>query len=196
MNTKLTDVTVARGGFATRKEIVEDPQGNIRMVLPMDVQPDKPIDYNKLRRIRVEGIGDVIDKHLLRPGEILFYGRMGKRVATLVDQDVPKNVVASQLIVVLSIISRSILPDFLAMYLNSEYARGYFAQVARGAHPMVSMRALQRLPVPMPSLEEQQEIASMWRGWQERKQKLFKEIAEEEMRVRLELEKRLEQECG
>jgi len=101
---------------------------------------------------------EVPEKHLLKPGEILFSAKGWKNFATVYEE---KNspAVASTSFLVISLVNDYILPDFLAMWLNSPDMRDTLKNMAKGTSiPSITKAQLSELKVPVFPLETQRRL--------------------------------------
>ena len=162
---KLSETAHIRNGFPIRSRFEHDPRGNIRIIMPADFGPFEPPEFGALRR-KME-VNAKIRAHLLQPGDILFYGRSGKRYAAVLGSDVPDDVAAAGNLLVISAMDQHLsMPEYLNWYLNSEMAEKYFTAAASGSNmPMVSKAALSDLPVHLPDIKIQKEIVEAWYLW-------------------------------
>lgn len=98
---------------------------------------------------------EIPQKHLLKPGEILFSAKGWKNFATVYEEsDLPA--VASTSFLVISLFEDYITPDFLAMWLNSPDMREMLKNIAKGTSiPSITKAQLSDLKVPIFPLEIQ-----------------------------------------
>lgn len=96
---------------------------------------------------------------LLRDGDILLTSR-GSFRASVAQLAAPT--VASSSLYVLRVTDKSILPEFLALYLNSPAAQTYFKQNAKGATiQSVSVSDIAALNVPVVSQSQQKLLTDL-----------------------------------
>lgn len=102
--------------------------------------------------------GDVSQKHLLKPGDVLFAAKGSKNFAAVYESHNPP-AVASTSFFVIRLITGQCLPGFLGWYLNSQPALSYLKELAKGTSiPSISKQVLESVVVPLPPLAKQQTI--------------------------------------
>jgi hypothetical protein len=115
------------------------------------------------------------ERYLLRPGDVVVPAmRGGYSQCALVQSDVP--LVASDRIFILRVSDAGLTPEFLIEYLNSSLARRLIEDRCSGsAGPMLTVRSLGSLPVPMlgrPVTLDLREIGTLEAGLQRRADEL------------------------
>jgi hypothetical protein len=106
---------------------------------------------------------DVSEKHLLKPGDVLFAAKGAKNFAAVYTA-LHKPAVASTSFFVIRISSRQILPEYLAWFLNSPATQTLLKAQAKGTSiPSISKQVLESLELSAPSLEKQEAIVQITR---------------------------------
>ena len=124
------------------------------------------ISTEKLPRIQWEGAGA---PPLLAAGDILLPARGEYYDAVIADGAAPS--IATSQLFVLRPRTDTVSPEFLHWYLNQTAARNYFRTHSTGTSiPMLSIKTLGALPVPVPPLETQHRIIALQRLWEQEKQ--------------------------
>lgn len=166
----LNDCSVIRTGQTFKSSPQFESEGNVSIIQPRDLDDGKLT--NALTRVHGNGIS-VLQKHLLKPGEILIANK-GTKLGTFLYEGEPERTIATAAFFVLSP-HPWMLPAYLNWYLNQAPARGYFVQHTFGSViPSINKSILGELLVPMLPLEEQQHIGA-----------LLKETAEEQNILKL-----------
>lgn len=103
----------------------------------------------------------IFEKHILRPGDVLFAAKGAKNFATCFnDPNMPA--IASTSFFVIRIQDESVLPRFLAWYINHPATMKYLKTFARGTSIVsIPKKVLSDLSIPIPSLEKQQLIVKI-----------------------------------
>lgn len=100
----------------------------------------------------------ISDKHLLKNGDVLFAAKGTKNFAT-VYEDHNRPAVASTSFFVIRPISREILSEYLAWFLNSHATLTLLKSQAIGTSiPSISKHVLENLEIAVPSIEIQKTI--------------------------------------
>lgn len=102
--------------------------------------------------------GDVSQKHLLKPGDVLFASKGSKNFAAVYESHNPP-AAASTSFFVIRLITGQCLPGFLAWFLNSHPTLSSLKEQAEGTSiPSISKQVLESVVVPIPPLAKQQTI--------------------------------------
>jgi Type I restriction modification DNA specificity domain len=156
---KLVQVTP---GFSVPGAIHHDPAGEYQILLPRHIDEDgSPFVYvEQLHAARMTLPGRA-GGYLVQPGDVLFMAR-GERNRAAVIRSCPLSSVASSAFFVLHPNSDSVLPEYLAWYLNQVPAQTAIAQIRTGAGtPLVQRPQFGALPIPVPQLAQQKTIAGL-----------------------------------
>tara|TARA_R110002110_G_scaffold415697_2_gene653870 strand:+ start:35786 stop:36376 length:591 start_codon:yes stop_codon:yes gene_type:complete len=116
--------------------------------------------------------------NFLQPGDVLFMAKGTRNDAAAVG-DVPANTVCTPNFYHLRLKPgvRDITPDFLAWQLNHRQAQQYFAACCQGSVALsITKSQLARLPVGIPALDTQRQIAKLASAAFEEEQLLYKLI--------------------
>lgn len=101
---------------------------------------------------------DIPEKHLLRDGDVLFAAKGTKNFAALYENH-NKPAVASTSFFVLRLTDESVLPEYLAWFLNSQITQTYLKAFARGTSiPSISKLVLETVEITIPDIEIQRAI--------------------------------------
>jgi len=104
---------------------------------------------------------DVTEKHLLRPGDVLFVAKGTKNSAAVYESHNPP-AVASTSFFVLRLFNEDILPEFLAWFMNHPNTQKLLKGNAIGSSMVsISKAALEKLEISMPDVQTQRAILNI-----------------------------------
>lgn len=102
--------------------------------------------------LKADGIAT---RHFLEYGDVLFAAKGTKNFAAVYDESSPP-AVASTTFFVLRIISPTVLPDYLAWFLNHSDTQQILKLNARGTSiPSIRKLVLEELEIPIPDISKQ-----------------------------------------
>lgn len=106
---------------------------------------------------------DVSEKHLLKGGEILFSAKGWKNFAAVYRTEYPA-AVASTSFLVFSIETENIIPDYIAMILNSPQSQEAFKGISKGTSiPSITKRLLEEFQISVLPVEIQEKLVALSR---------------------------------
>lgn len=118
---------------------------------------------------------EVSEKHLLQAGDVLFAAKGTKNFATVFERHNPASV-ASTSFFVLRLQDNSVLPEYLAWYINHPNSQSFLKGQARGTSiPSISKSMLEMLEISVPSVNTQQLILKITK-LRNRESKLIRQI--------------------
>lgn len=104
---------------------------------------------------------DVSDKHFLKPGEILFSAKGWKNTASVYKAEYPA-AVASTSFLVISLENEKVIPDYIAMILNSPQSQESFKKMSKGTSiPSITKKLLEEFEIPVLPLEVQEKLVKL-----------------------------------
>jgi restriction endonuclease S subunit len=119
--------------------------------------------------------GEVSEKHLLLAGDVLFSAKGTKNFAAVFESKNPASV-ASTSFFVLRLLDNSVLPEYLAWYINNPHSQSILKGEARGTSiPSISKSMLENLEISIPSFSTQKLILKI-AGLRNRENRLIKQI--------------------
>lgn len=159
-----------------------------------DVTKDGMINYEELETFDIEKMNE---KYLLKKGDIILKAKSGDNTAAIITEDV-KNIVATAHFIVIRVKEESgIDPEYLAMYLNSDYAQNYFKSCREGVTiPIIKLKNIEGLQVIKPEDKEQKELAKLYRLLNEEKATMKELIKAREKQFKIHLRNILEKRGG
>lgn len=164
-------------GYPFRSRLEHDPSAAVAVIQMKDID-----DENRLHTataIKV-ALPEGKERHLLRPGDLLFRSRGRSNGAALVLDDIGVAVLAAPLLLIRP---HRVLPEYLCWFLNAAATQAQLATLAAGTSvQMISAEALKALEVPVPPAELQGHIAAAARLVQQERL-LMSEIAARRQRL-------------
>lgn len=118
---------------------------------------------------------EVSEKHLLLAGDVLFSAKGTKNFAAVFESHNPASV-ASTSFFVIRLLDNSVLPEYLAWYINHPNSQSFLKGEARGTSiPSISKSMLENLEISIPAITKQKLILKI-SGLRNRENKLIKQI--------------------
>lgn len=104
---------------------------------------------------------DVSEKHILRPGDVLFAAKGSKNFAAVIEES-NLSLVASTSFFVIRLKDNNVLPQYLVWYMNSATTQALLKSTAIGSSmASISKTTLEKLDIPVPDIQTQQTILSI-----------------------------------
>lgn len=145
-------------GYQARRRIEPDPGGVCQVIQIKDLDDQGTLHTEGLYRITPESN---YARYQVNKGDVLFLSRGNRNFATPVNVNLAHTIAAGYFFI-LKLDSPTVLPDYLAWYINSAPAQRFIKNVARGTHmPVVPKSALEDLEVDVPSLRTQRSIVAL-----------------------------------
>lgn len=164
MSIALGQVATLRAGYPFRAGIPHDPKGRIAVVQGRDVSPERlciSLEGEVLTRIDGGRIRNLAD-HLLHPGDVILMARGPRNYAVVVGEEIPGEILVTGSFHVVSPNEQRVVPEFLAWLLNQESSQSFMRANNSGTIiPMISLDVLRALPVLLPPLEVQHQVACL-----------------------------------
>lgn len=158
MKALLGDISEIQVGYQSREGIRAQLDGSHCLIQSRDFDKLHQVQWSNL--IRFTPSGNTI-KSELRQRDVLFSAKGQENFAYLVNRDIT-NLLAANTFYILRANPGSILPDFLAWWLNQTPAQEYIKLNRSGSSlPFLSVSALSRLEVHVPEFEMQRKIGEL-----------------------------------
>lgn len=155
---QLRQIATVQMGCPFRARLERDSAGNVEVIQMKDISGYGQLDSGDLVRIQMHPIQE---QHLVRQGDIIFRSRGETNKAALVGRIRGATIAAAPLLRI-RLASKSVLPAYVAWYVNQPPAQAYLASHSKGTSVrMISKEALQGMEIPVPSLKMQQEIVAI-----------------------------------
>lgn len=170
---KLKELVISRSGFQGK---VDD--GDIFSQIKLKDVNSGIINYGELETFKSN---NVLDKYLLKKGDIIFKAKSGDNTAALINEDLENTVATSHFLIatIKEEYKNKINTAYITMYLNSEYAQNYFKKHAQGtALAIIKLASFEDLEIEVPALEEQNRLAELYELMLEEKQ-IVKQLLEQ-----------------
>ncbi len=156
--TTLSEIAEIRIGYQSRSAIESDQAGSYYLVQGKDIQSNLIIDWDSVGRFSP---GDNPLKALIEKDDILFLARGNYNIAVHVKDHIPKAVAGGSLFI-LRLKSDSVLPGFVAWWLNSDKIKVLMINQRSGTSiPFISKAMLTDLVIAIPDLATQQRIVTI-----------------------------------
>jgi restriction endonuclease S subunit len=169
----LKQIASVQMGYPFRSRIERDNKGNVSVIQMKDITENGRFDSDNLIRI---SLNHIEERHLTKMGDIALRSRGQTNKCALINKDTGITVVTAPLLVI-RIPGNSVLPAYLAWYINQATTQSYLASHARGTSvPMINKQVIEQLPVTIPSIECQQKIVDL-NAMVEKEQDLLKQLA-------------------
>jgi len=158
MKVLLKEIATIKAGHPFRGTIKEDLDGNGFVVQVKNINVDGRIDLNNLVQTNVQGRRT---PEWLEIGDVLFLSRGPKLTAAAVIE-LPGNVVCSPHFFVIELLTKDVLPEFLAWQLNQNHAQRYLKKSAAGSAQVSVKRCfLENVPLTIPRVKDQKVIVNL-----------------------------------
>ena len=149
-------VARVRSGYAFRTGVKDDPAGDVRVLQLGDLDDEGRFDPGSLARA---AFGGRAERHRVESDDVLLTARGARSVAFRVAADDP--VVAAAGLLVISP-GASLDGDYLCWYLDHPRTRRRLDRLREGSNlGFLEKKGVERLPVPVPTLAVQREIAGL-----------------------------------
>jgi len=159
---EMRDVARVQPGYLSRTSVRAVSTGTHRLLQARDISPQHGVRLDALVRFMPERNPDLY--RVLR-GDILLTARGQDHRACLVDVDLP-DVLASSVFYIIRPRKELVLPGYLAWWLNQPDAQAALESASRGTGiGYIARPLMERIPVVVPSLDQQRRIAETMRLW-------------------------------
>jgi len=183
---KFKDFGNVRTGYAFRKSVAHLRDGDALLIQPKNITPEGLITFGKEPPLRTDK-----SKALpLQPQEVLIVNR-GRFAAAVFNLPSTETWIVPSSIIVLTIKDQSVLPEYVAGYINSAIGQRLFQRYYEHTTiPFVSLTNFENMDIPVPSTARQKtlialdEAATRYTTLSNRKQELYRQILDKELSVR------------
>lgn len=181
MEVLLSDIATVRAGYSFRSGVQHDPSGDLAVLQGRDVDASvlyvtpSPEGWSLIQSSDIRSAAE----HVIVKGDVLLMARGARNYAVVVDEDLPHPTLAVSSFHVLKANRARVVPVFLAWLLNQESSQSHFRANNTGTTiPMVNLDMLKALPLKLPPLPQQLQIAAIIRLSHHERQ-LMNELAEQ-----------------
>lgn len=162
---QLGELANIRSGYTFRTKVVNVENGKLGVIQAKDIS-DLYVDEASVARVDQE----YAKTRIQQDGDILLTSRGSFRAGV---GKFNRPAIASSSLFTIRLTSNHFLPEYVAIYLNSETAQYYFSQSAKGATiQSLSIDDLRNLRIPSLDLENQQIIIDLQRNIENQKRLL------------------------
>jgi hypothetical protein len=155
---RLYDIADILVGYLFRERIEQVENGSYRVIQLRDITEEGTINWDRLVRTELDSEKPTV---FIQQGDILFRTKGAHHTAILVDRT-EHQVTAPAFFYIIRAHADSVLPEFLAWYLNQAPARQYFSEYAAGTGIRhLTRKSLENLEVSIPAFDIQQKIVAL-----------------------------------
>lgn len=158
MRASLGDISEIQVGYQSREGIRAQSDGSHFLLQARDFNNLHQVDWSNLTRFTPTGS---TTKSEIQQGDVLFLAKGQGNFACPVTRSV-NHVLAANSFYILRPNKATILPDYLAWWLNQTPAQEYIQLNRSGSSlPFLSVSALSHLEIPVPDFEMQSKIGEL-----------------------------------
>lgn len=158
MYMKLKDFAEIKLGYSLRGELAPDDSGNVLVIMPRDLDANGKIDFSQATCTNISGKPD---KYFLEDGEILLTSR-GRFTASVYKSPDSRSFIASSLFLQILVKSKDVLPEYIALYLNSSIGQQQITRISSNATiPAITKQELENLEIPIISVGQQKQLCAL-----------------------------------
>lgn len=156
---RLDELASIQVGYTFRAGLSPDAEGDVCVIQLKDVPEDDIPTFGSLTRI---AFGAIREAHRVLPGDILFRSRGTRPSCALVSTIQPETMLAAPLFRI-RVTSVAIDSAYLCWFINFHGRSHLESRVAGSALKMVGVADLKELPVILPPLKRQHQMAELVR---------------------------------
>lgn len=155
----LTEVCSINTGYTARGQLVPTEHGGVLAIQLRDIPANGDVTAERLTRFTID---DVVDRYLVRAGDVVFRSRGERNTASALDKSFSEPAVAVLPLMILRPRPDVVTPQYLAWIINQAPAQRHFESAAQGTSlRMVSRTSLETLAIAVPDFETQQRILQL-----------------------------------
>lgn len=147
-------------GYSFRSKLENNSNGDLKVIQLRDFIDDYTAIGKECIKVSSEGIKD---RFILKEGDILFIskGQNNNAIAfTAKDFELPH--IASSALFVITVDQTKANPYYIAWYMNQTPVQNYIKQNLSGTYtPTVNRKVVENIPLQLPSLKDQDKIATL-----------------------------------
>ena len=182
---RIEEFSDIRIGHAFRSRLANVSDGGVLVIQPKNILSGGSISFGDEGPLRTDAS---VTKPLM-PKDVLVVNR-GRFAATVFEPQDPATWIVPSSVVVLSITSQSVLPEYVVCYFNSTNGQRLFSRhCEQTTIPFIGAGNLGRMSIPVPSLERQHalvacgDFVARYAQLTNRKQELCKQILDYELNL-------------
>jgi len=175
MKKKITEIANILLGYQFRKKIEPADDGTNYVIQIRDFDEHRILHKEGLSRVKID---KPAEQYLINKGDVLFLSRGHRNWAASIIDNYEDTITVSHFYV-LKIRNASVIPEYIAWYINQAPAQEYLHNIARrGTHiPIIPLSAFKGLTVDLPDKETQKKIVEL-STLMEREKRLLNELQE------------------
>lgn len=172
MKKQIRQIASVHAGYPFRERLHFTAQGNVLVIQMKNLDEANSIQEDGITRVQ---LGASIERHLVKPGDIVFRARGNRTSASLVTRDLGQTIVAAPLMII-RVADKDVLPAYLQWAINNPRTQAKLADLGTGTYVQtVGKAALEALELPVPDLTRQHKIVEL-AALMEQEQRLWREI--------------------
>jgi len=180
---KVRDISRVRMGYAFRKRLLHESNGEIRIIQAKNITSDGLLLFGKNEPLRM----DISISNPLQANDVLLVNR-GRFAACVFKHNADTIYAAPASILIMTLRDASILPEYLALYFNSSAGQKHLKRhLEKTTIPFISTRNLANISLPVPPLDQQQKLIDFeqtikeYRHLSNRKSELLQQLLNNEL---------------
>ena len=178
--TRIADCAEILPGYSLQVRAEHQPGGSHQVIMGKHLTKVEAYRYSEQHRLCITPSRSV-KKYRVRSGDVLFVSR-GVRNHAILLESVPEKTVATATFYILHP-HESIDPGYLAWCLNQAPIQARIAQVRTGAGtPIVQRNIFADIKIPVPSMDEQKQLAALG-NLMTQEQQLRQKLVEETIKL-------------
>lgn len=156
MNLKLSEIANIKLGYSFRASVAEEKAGDIYIITAKNINDNGQIDLDF--SLKLEDRGFKAD-HFLENEDVIINTRLNFKAGIYLSSSKMKAIAASPLIVIRVKDRKTILPEYLNIYLNSDkMQRELMSFSDTGIIPFINLSQIKDINIVSPEIEKQKQI--------------------------------------
>lgn len=155
---RLNQIADILSGYSFRMSVAKMPQGKTLVIQSQDLLPNSiNFDLESLQKVNTD---DLETLAFLKKGDVLVASK-GNSTVGYFDENL--DAIATSSILVVRVNNKKLIPKYLAIYLSSPEGQKELEKISIGAYIKgISKSQLERLNIPVPDIEYQKRIISLY----------------------------------
>jgi len=154
---RIKNIGSIRIGHSFRKRLVHKPDGNVLVIQPRNIQTDNGITFGLNEPLRT--MASAVKP--LHRNDVLIVNR-GRFAAAVFDRPGPDSWIVPSSILILTIMTPDVLPEYVVSYINSTAGQKQFrAHSELSTVPFIKPGNFGSMEITVPPLERQQSLAAL-----------------------------------
>lgn len=169
---ELGNIAKVLSGYSFKGSVDNFPSGDTYVLQAKDIAEDLSIELNENRKISLKDIGSKATTH---KNDVIIVCKGNPSIAIISSND---PILISSSLYIIRVTNNSIIPKFLAIYLNSSKGQRELDRISLGAYIKgISRQNLENLVVPVPNIQTQQLVISLFENITKQKSQLGRRMA-------------------